>query len=71
MIYFFVKGSQFVQCEIYPGTPVNRLTVIGTDGATTSDKECSTADLVTEWSELQRGFNRSGWSGPFGRDGRE
>lgn len=69
MIYFFSNGSEYVQCEIYPGRP-HVLTVITNDGESHSERFSSSAHLTERWDQLSVAMNENGWMGPFGRDPR-
>lgn len=68
MIYFFVKGDSFVQCELYPGHP-NVVRVIEPDGSVHSERHGS--QTVNEaWDRVCTRWVAEGWDGPFGRDPR-
>lgn len=67
MIYFFSNGSEYVQCEIYPGRP-HLLTLISADGDSHSERFTSTAHLTERWEQLTDALQADGWSGPFNRD---
>jgi len=69
MIYFFSNGSEYVQCEIYPGRP-HVLTVISPDGESNSERFVSTVHLTERLEQFTDALQGNGWSGPFGRDGR-
>jgi hypothetical protein len=68
VIYFFSRGPDFVQCEIYPGPP-HVLTLV-TPGGEQPETHDSSEALDDRWCELTRQLKRDGWQGPFGRDGR-
>ena len=69
MIYFFTRDDEFVQCEIYPGTP-HVLTVITPDGGHQTEQHESSHGLHARWGEVSRQLTQRGWQGPFGRDTR-
>ena len=69
MIYFFAKGSRFMQCEIHPGRP-HILRVIDPAGAECVEQYASTGALDQRWTEITRELQHEGWIGPLGRDGR-
>lgn len=70
MIYFFVKGGAFVQCEVQPGRP-HTLTVMGPGGGIETHTHISSESLIDHWAEVCVKLDRDGWSGPFGRDPRD
>ena len=67
MIYFFLNGSEYLQCEIYPGRP-HVLTVISPGSPCYSERFTSTAHLRERWAQVTQALAENGWSGPFGRD---
>ena len=67
MIYFFSNGSEYVQCEIYPGRP-HLLTLISPDGDSHPERFTSTSHLIERWQQLTDALQAEGWSGPIGRD---
>jgi len=69
MIYFFTRDDEFLQCEIYPGTP-HVLTVITPDGGQQTEQHDSSDGLHARWGEVSRRLWEQGWQGPFGRDTR-
>ena len=69
VIYFFSKGTDYMQCELHPGQP-HLLTLIAPDGAAQSERYSTSADLTERWQELTNGMAEDGWAGPFGRDPR-
>lgn len=69
MIYFFSKGTDYMQCEIHAGRP-HLLTLIAPDGASQSERYSSSADLAERWQQLTVDLEDGGWAGPFGRDPR-
>ena len=69
MIYFFAREHEFMQCEIYPGTP-HVLTVITPDGGHQTERHESSDALHARWGEVIQQLTDQGWRGPFGRDTR-
>ena len=70
MIYFFSRGAEFMQCEVYPGSP-HVLTLIAPGTAEHEEYELSDK-LHERLDELTRDLlTRDGWQGPLGRDARK
>lgn len=69
MFYFFLKGEEYLRCELRPRENGACDLLILEPGGQERVERFKSSDLAEQrWEELRVRFNVDGWAGPFGRE---
>jgi len=68
MVSFFEQGGKFIRCETREsGDGAFELVIQGPDGLERVERFDSAGALDARLMEVQRGYQATGWFGPYGR----
>jgi hypothetical protein len=68
MFYFFEKDQRYIRCEIQEEPGGWEIQITDADGRERAEHFHTSQSAFTRWQELQIGYSREGWFGPYGRD---